>query len=150
MVNALLQSMDEDDTLLVDARLHSLGPHPSDKDLTPDEQKRLIEPYSSPVIDQFAFGPVEVGTRFKLNSKMAKIRPDVKVGTVSVVPSGVDVFLNSHGLLQNEKYQQATGYRPPRRLTRKAESITRLATVTFYNRDELTAWFVGSSDFSGV
>jgi hypothetical protein len=125
------RAMTGDDYLLLDARLHGLGPRARLGDISQRERSRVLRNYDLPCQRRFVFGPVEMAT--------LATAEDVAFGyelsrRVTVVPNALNVVV------------YCTGLRTAMRLTGRAVRRARLdlGATTLYHLPDLLAWFVGA------
>jgi len=124
------------DYLLLDARLHSLGAWPVDRQLTAAEQRATIDGYDIPSVRRFVFGPVEVATHATADD--VAFRFDVS-RALTTVPNALNVVISCQGL---DTTMRLTGERVRRdRLD--------LAVTTRYHAPDLHAW-IGTAGFATV
>lgn len=124
------------DYLLVDARLHSLGPLPPDRVLTPAESSAVLEGYDLRTVREFVFGPVEVATTATVDD--VRFRFDVD-RALTPVPNALKIVIACEGL---DTTLRLSG-------TRVRRALLELAVTTKYHRPDLQTW-ITSAGFGTV
>ena len=119
------------DYLLVDARLHGLGPLSADLDGLARSDRRVGAGYDLETVRRFVFGPVEVATLASAD--------DVDIGfevssSVTDVPNALNLIIHCLGL---DTRMRLTG-----ELVRR-ERLD-LAVTTSYRLEDLRPWLAGS------
>lgn len=153
---ALLQSlgdgMQPGDFLLLDARLHGLGTVTSISD---EQKETLLQPYRSPAMQKFAFGPVEdlCDYTVRLSEPDIHIHYEPKIGTnfTTDVSHAINVYIDAEGLYGTTAFRKKVGLRAPATLPgihgREKKKRLRLVTLTFYDFESLAAWFDKTGQF---
>jgi hypothetical protein len=123
--------MAEGDYLLLDARLHSLGPLPDDLDSTPAVLGGTHNGYDADTVRRFVLGPVEVATRAPVEEIPVSFE---LVRSISAVPNALSLVIYCEGL---DTTLRLTGQRVRRdRLD--------LAVTTSYHMPDLSRWLEGA------
>jgi hypothetical protein len=123
--------MAEGEYLLLDARLHALGPLPDETALPAVRSGGASTHYDVGAVRRFVLGPVEVATQaatddIEVSFEMAR--------TLTTIPNAVNLVIYCSGL---NTTMRLTG-QPIRR-----ERLD-LAVTTAYHLPDLTSWFTGS------
>jgi Histidine-specific methyltransferase, SAM-dependent len=141
VIEALHRLMRPDDLLLVDARLHDAGEITDDRQLTKDLEARLKAPYSSPAVQKFAFGPVQIASDFAVSHEDIEFSHEIHVGRTTSVLHGVDVSLICKGLEKSDAFKKSPLGEDGGWLQRFRPRPLQLAAVTYYDFDALGKWF---------
>jgi Predicted nucleotide-binding protein containing TIR-like domain/Histidine-specific methyltransferase, SAM-dependent len=144
VIEALHETMRDKDLLLVDARLHEAGTVTRDNDLSEVLKEELVQPYSSPAVRQFAFGPVQIASQFAINFQDVNFVYEVHVGRKTSVNAGINVSIKCAGLDKNKDFVSWLSARvgKPPRWRRPEQRPLELASVTYYDFETLQEWFV--------
>jgi len=124
------------DYLLVDARLHALGPLPASRALTPAERQSMLDGYDLKSVREFVFGPVEVATT--ATAADVTFRFDVDRAPTTV-PNALRIVIACEGL---DTTMRLTGEHVRR-------AVLDLAVTTKYHAPDLHAW-IASAGFGTV
>ncbi|MCG6956015.1 MAG: L-histidine N(alpha)-methyltransferase [Gemmatimonadetes bacterium] len=123
--------MAEGDYLLLDARLHSLGPLPDDLESTPAALGGTHNGYDADTVRRFVLGPVEVATRAPVEDIPVSFE---LVRSITAVPNALSLVIYCEGL---DTKMRLTGQRVRRdRLD--------LAVTTSYHMPDLFGWLEGA------
>jgi hypothetical protein len=141
VIESLHRTMRPQDLLLVDARLHDAGEITDDRQLTKDLEDRLKAPYSSPAVQKFAFGPVQIASDFAVNHEDIEFSHEIHVGRTTSVPHGIDVTLMCKGLEKSEAFKESPLGENGGWLQRLRPRALQLAAVTYYDFEALGKWF---------
>ena len=123
--------MRAEDYLLLDARLHALGPKASLEDISAEERAGILRCYDSETQRRFVFGPVELAT--------LATAADVEFGyelsrRVTVVPNALNVLVYCTGLHTRMRLSGAAVCR----------DRVDLCTITLYHYPDLVAWIAAA------
>jgi hypothetical protein len=157
LVVSLSEGMQAGDFLLLDSRLHGLG---KVTEISDDQRESLLEPYMSPAMKKFAFGPVEDLCDFVVRldeseSDHPEIRiryePELGTNTTTDVSNAINVYIYAEGMYGNDRFREKVGLKPISSLTvrggREKRKALRLVTLTFYDFDSLAEWLDGTGLF---
>jgi hypothetical protein len=139
---ALHRAMGPSDLLLVDARLHEGGPSVQAGSLTPAQKEAMERPYSSTAVKRFAFGPVEVASKFQCNPDRFNFERSIRVGAEGPVPASINLFISCSGLCEDDAFRRWFLDDMDQGLARNmGHDALKLARVTYYDDASLAAWF---------
>lgn len=149
---SLAGGMQPGDFLLVDARLHGLG---ETKSISADQRQVLLEPYESPAMKKFAFGPVEdlcdYTVRLEEPEIDVKYEPRVGTRTSTDVPNAINVYITAEGMYGNDAFREKVGLKPLSSIQviggREKKKRLSLVTLTFYDFSSLVQWLDGTGLF---
>lgn len=144
VIEALHDTMRDEDLLLVDARLYEAGTVITrDSDLSQILKDELVVPYSSSAVKQFAFGPVQIASQFAIGFEDVEFEYEVHVGRKTSVTAGINVSIKCAGLDQNEDFDKWLSARTGKRnrWKRPGQRPLELASVTYYDFETLQGWF---------
>lgn len=149
LLKSLADGMQEGDFLLLDARLHGLGPV---KTISDDQKEELLRPYETHAMRKFAFGPVEdlCDYTVRLDEADVEIKFNPKVGTTLAtnVDNAINVYIDAYGLYGKAAFRKKIGMKSRfgSGMREKNKSL-RLVTLTFYDFDSLAEWIDRTGEF---